>query len=104
MKMRTNFACMFLIIAFVTESFSAATIQKREDFSADPHWESFSTRKTPAEWPRVVQSFGWSSNQFPNTTASGQIGGLISRSTIPASYARVITTGRPLRSDLPRRR
>src|SRR3954463_13652049 len=62
-------------------SFSGAPIQRHDDFAVDPKWETFSTRIPPAQWPQITQSFGWT---------NGQIGGVISRSTVPASYALAI--------------
>lgn len=61
--------------------FGQSLIQRRESFNDDPRWETFTTRRAPAEWPVVKQDFGWK---------AGAIGGLVSRSTVPASYARVI--------------
>jgi hypothetical protein len=81
MTARTAFTWMILCLVLKPNAFSATTMQKHDDFAADPHWKLFSTRKAPEEWPRVTQSFGY---------AAGQIGGIISRSTAPASYARII--------------
>lgn len=74
-------------------AFAAEIVQKREDFTVDPKWETFITRQAPSAWPRVKQDFGWKSDE---------IGGLISRSTVPAAYARVIsakTLNQPLKAS-----
>lgn len=74
-------------------AFAADIVQKREDFTVDPKWQIFTTRQAPSPWPRVTQNFGWK---------RGEVGGLISRSTVPASYARVIpakTLNQPLKAS-----
>jgi hypothetical protein len=80
--------CTVCLIAPTT--FAADLIQRRDDFTTNPNWQTFSTRRPPDPWPRVKQDFGWHSGPFPGATTPGQIGGLISRSTVHASYARAI--------------
>src|SRR5688572_347678 len=81
---------LLAFVALSQNAFAAMVVQKREDFSVDPHWESFSTRRAPAQWPRIKQDFGWNAGRFPTGESAGQLGGLVSRSTVPAGYARVI--------------
>ncbi|HEY6227703.1 MAG TPA: hypothetical protein VI282_11330 [Verrucomicrobiae bacterium] len=87
---RLNVVCALLMIAAVQIVGAAELVQKRENFDADPKWETFTTRRALTEWPRVKQDFGWNARRFPGAKSDGQIGGLISRSTLPASYACVI--------------
>ena len=93
MTPRVNLIAVIAMSMVTGNSFSAASIQKHEDFAVDPNWETFSTRKPPAQWPQVTQSFGWT---------NGEIGGLIGRSTVPASYALAIPAkdmNHPLRAS-----
>jgi hypothetical protein len=72
---------LLALCASLRIGFAADVVQKREDFTVDPKWIEFTTRRAPASWPRVKQDFGW---------RRGEIGGVVWRSTVPASYARVI--------------
>jgi hypothetical protein len=55
---------------------------RREDFDADPKWESYRSQLVPNPAPVTKQDFGYHE--------SGEVGGWIQRSTTPAWYAKVI--------------
>src|SRR4051812_6739006 len=91
-----------IFFGFSQLGFSEPVAQKREEFTVDPGWETFSSRQPPAQWPQIKQDFGWDAARFPTTGSAGQIGGLISRTTVPASYSRVLpekNLNQPLRAS-----
>jgi hypothetical protein len=63
---------------------------KHESFDKDPNWEGFNNRVVPKH-PRVVkQDFGYSATNHAGRTV-GEMGGVVQRSTTPASYAAKIS-------------
>ncbi|MBX3176593.1 MAG: hypothetical protein KF886_04475 [Candidatus Hydrogenedentes bacterium] len=69
-----------------------------QDFSTDPGWDNYQNRVVGTNMPESIQDFGWRSTSHaapPN--APGEIGGNISNSRVPASYA--MPLGRPLTFD-----
>jgi hypothetical protein len=65
------------------------TILKTETFDRDPGWEGHNNRVVPTRKLIVRQDFGHGPSQFAGA-AAGEIGGVIQRSTTPASYAAVL--------------
>jgi hypothetical protein len=59
---------------------------RTESFDADPGWEGHNNRVVPKNVPTVRQDFGYSKTHFAGR-AGGEVGGVIQRSTTPASYA-----------------
>jgi hypothetical protein len=59
---------------------------KTEQFDRDPGWEGHNNRVVPRHAVIVRQDFGYSATHFAGR-AGGEIGGVIQRSTTPASYA-----------------
>ena len=65
---------------------------KSESFDRDPGWEARNNRIVPAEYPSVVQNFGYSPTKHAGK-ASGEMGGTITRG-ISSSWAnRAACTG-----------
>src|SRR5262249_60684192 len=62
------------------------TAVKEEHFDRDPGWEGFNNRIVPKRIPTVTQGFGYSPTHFAGKEI-GEMGGLVTRSTTPASYA-----------------
>src|SRR5687767_975708 len=71
-------------------------VQVKQDFSADPGWETMNNRVEATKPPTIKQDFGWSATS--HTTGSsgvkGEIGGKIWRSRTIAYYA--LPLGKPL--------
>src|SRR3954453_15326835 len=59
---------------------------KTEHFDRDPGWEGYNNRIVPKHVLIVNQDFGYSPTHIAGE-AAGEIGGVIQRSTTPASYA-----------------
>lgn len=82
-----------VILLVAISSWAGDVVQRRENFEVDPKWETYSTRRPPAPWPTVKQDFRWQ---------PGKVGGLVSRSTEPAWFARVLpnkTLEHPLKAS-----
>lgn len=60
--------------------------QKSETFDKDPGWEGHNNRIVPEKAQMVKQNFGYSATHFAGKN-KGEVGGVIQRSTTPASYA-----------------
>ncbi|MDE0397260.1 MAG: hypothetical protein OXL96_05575 [Candidatus Poribacteria bacterium] len=69
-----------------------ATADRFEDFSVDPNWEGRGNRTAEEHARTVVQNFGYSRTNYAGGETIGEIGGRISRSLTPATYATGITT------------
>lgn len=67
-------------------AFAAAPALKIESFDRDPGWEGSNNRIVPTTALMVKQAFGFSPTNFAGKS-KGEIGGLVQRSTTPASYA-----------------
>lgn len=65
---------------------SAADALKTERFDRDPGWDVQCNRIVPKKFPVVKQDFGYSATNFAGAGA-GEVGGKITRTTRPASYA-----------------
>jgi len=63
--------------------------QKVEDFGQDPGWEELNNRPDPNKIKTTVQDFGYQATSHLNP-GGGEIGGAISRSITPATYAKII--------------
>ena len=68
------------------------TADRFEDFSVDPNWEGKGNRIDEAHSRTVVQDFGYSRTNYAGGEMPGEIGGNISRSLTPATYATVVPT------------
>lgn len=82
-----------LVIVLVSIMFTIqATADRFEDFSVDPNWEGRGNRTAEEHARTVVQNFGYSRTNYAGGETIGEIGGRISRSLTPATYATGITT------------
>ncbi|KAF0177600.1 MAG: Uncharacterized protein FD161_2404 [Limisphaerales bacterium] len=82
----TTPALLWLAILVTTHAADPArTLLKSESFDRDPGWEALNNRVEPKRVPTVTQDFGWSATTFASKTP-GEVGGLVTRSTKPASY------------------
>ena len=68
------------------------TTDRFEDFSVDPNWEGKGNRTAEKHAQTVVQDFGYSQTNYAGGEMPGEIGGRISRSMTPATYATVLPT------------
>ena len=68
------------------------TTNRFEDFTVDPNWEGKGNRTAEEHARTIVQDFGYSRTNYAGGKALGEIGGRISRSLTPATYATVIPT------------
>jgi len=66
--------------------------QRTQDFSFDPGWVGKSNRTALSIARTVVQDFGYSQTNYAGGDAPGEIGGRISRSLTPATYANITPT------------
>jgi hypothetical protein len=80
------FAALFVVPRFSEGQARPKLVQKTERFDADPDWEEFNNRVPPKKGQIVKQNFGHSPTHFAGR-AAGEVGGVIQRSTTPASYA-----------------
>jgi len=64
------------------------TVLMKEAFNDDPGWEGFNNRLKPGreDIRTVIQSFGYTRTHFAGGK-SGELGGTITRSPVPAFYA-----------------
>ena len=84
---------VLLIIILVSMMFTPqATAERFENFSVDPNWEGKGNRTAEKHIRTVVQDFGYSYTNYAGGEMSGEIGGRISRSLTPATYATAIPT------------
>jgi hypothetical protein len=79
-------AALFVVSGFSEGQTRPKLVQKTERFDEDPEWEGFNNRVPPKKDQFVKQDFGYSTTQFAGR-AAGEVGGVIQRSTTPASYA-----------------
>src|SRR5262245_63567826 len=61
-----------------------------EAFDVDPRWDGFRNRLKPERPQRSVQNFGHRSTNRAGGNATGEIGGVVQRSSDPAFYAMAI--------------
>ncbi len=81
--------CLALLSAGTPWVLAQYPEQRFEDFTSDPHWESYRSRLLPDPLPITRQDFGWRDTVHADGTR-GAIGGWIQRSLTPASFAKVI--------------
>lgn len=74
-------------------------VLKTEHFDRDPGWEGHNNRIVPKKVLMVKQDFGFSATGFAGK-AAGEIGGVIQRSTTPASYAALLAPAKTLDDKL----
>ena len=68
---------------------ASGSLERHEDFVERPQWEGLHHRRVPTPAPATVQDFGYSTTHHGGA-AAGEVGGRISRSLTPASYAKII--------------
>lgn len=86
-------ATMPLVIVLVSVMFTIqATADRFENFSVDPNWEGRGNRTAEKHTRTIVQNFGYSRTNYAGGETIGEIGGRISRSLTPATYATGIPT------------
>jgi hypothetical protein len=61
-------------------------VLRTESFDRDPGWDAQNNRIVPAEYPTIVQDFGFSRTNFAGK-AAGEMGGQVWRASEPAFYA-----------------
>ncbi len=59
-------------------------------FDKDPGWEGFRNRLLPADLPITRQDFGYRTTNQAHGDEPGEIGGIVERSTVPATYGKRI--------------
>src|SRR2546423_1094802 len=62
------------------------TFLKSESFDRDPGWDGFNNRMVPDKPTVITQDFGYSKSNFAGKQ-SGEMGGTVQRSMMPAFYA-----------------
>ncbi|MEK6262736.1 MAG: hypothetical protein AABP62_29415 [Planctomycetota bacterium] len=117
--MRTNLCCLsgrfasprvglcLAVLAFlvaageqtVQSQEQTKTVLKTEHFDRDPGWEGHNNRIVPKKVLMVKQDFGYSVTHFAGK-AKGELGGVIQRSTTPASYAAKLAPAQTLDDKL----
>ena len=70
----------------VSSQVTPLPILKSERFDKDPGWEGYNNHVVPKNVLMVKQDFGYAKSNFAGK-AAGEMGGVIQRSTTPASYA-----------------
>lgn len=78
---------------------TATAALKTESFDRDPGWEGHNNHVVPKKVLMVKQDFGYSATHFAGK-AAGEMGGVIQRSTTPASYAAPLAPARTLNDKL----
>ncbi|MEO7300150.1 MAG: hypothetical protein ABI042_16420 [Verrucomicrobiota bacterium] len=91
----------FLIVNITTHAADPQTTirLKTEHFDRDPGWEGHNNRVVPKVGKMVKQDFGYSATHFAGKVA-GELGGVIKRSTTPASYAAELKPAKTLDDKL----
>src|SRR5687767_14078549 len=79
MKLLTPFAVACLFASF------ALAEPRTQTFDTDPGWIGVNNRVVPAEYPTVVQDFGYSRTNHAGTSP-GEMGGVVTRAATPAYY------------------
>ena len=92
-----RFALIFLCTMVMGLSAGWAE-QRSQDFSSDPGWVGYQNRIPNPDPPTVEQNFGYSSTNHAGA-ATGEIGGVVYSTHVPATYAMVLPT--PLGFDQP---
>ncbi len=90
LKLHQSIAPLLALSALLSGPASGADL-KTERFDRDPGWEGHNNLIVPKYVPMVKQDFGYSATHFAGQVA-GEMGGVIQRSTTPASYAAKIAT------------
>lgn len=86
----TALLCGCAIVLSSANAGAQSLAQQPFDFRADPNWEGFRNRLLPAKLPKIEQNFGYRTTNHAGGTLAGEIGGVIQRASIPATYARAI--------------
>lgn len=80
----------FLLLC-ITTTMAQETILRSQDFRSIPNWEGKANRNSSISEKTTIQNFGYSQTNYAGGQRSGEIGGRISRSITPATYAKPIT-------------
>ena len=82
--------CVTMSILLLTMLAAQETTERFEDFSSNPNWEGKGNRIDDELARTIVQDFGYSRTNYAGGDSPGEIGGRISRSLTPATYATVV--------------
>jgi hypothetical protein len=88
------FAALIVVPRFSEGQAKPKLVQQTERFEANPGWEGFNNRVPPKNGQIVKQDFSYSPTHFAGR-AAGEVGGVIQRSTTPASHAAQIAPQQP---------
>ena len=93
------FTVLALVVPRVFSADTNAPALKTEHFDRDPGWEGHNNRVTSKKPVQVKQDFGFSATNHAGK-AAGEMGGVIQRSTKPASYAAALAPAKTLDDKL----
>lgn len=79
-----------LVVVLVAHACATHAGERFRDFSSDPGWEGINNRIDPSITHLVRQDFGYSRSDHFGNGAPGEIGGKVTRSLVPARYAKRI--------------
>ena len=82
---------LFFLLFGITTAMAQETILRSPDFRSAPNWEAKANRNPSIAEKTTTQDFGFSHTNNAGGQSSGEIGGRISRSITPATYAIPIT-------------
>ena len=82
---------LFFLLFGITTAMAQETILRSPDFRSAPNWEAKANRNPSIAEKTTTQDFGYSHTNNAGGQSSGEIGGRISRSITPATYAIPIT-------------
>ena len=86
---------LYLILSMMLSTslaFARSFEQKNQNFDSDPAWEGVRNRIDASIASTIIQDFGYRRTNYAGGKTSGEIGGRVSRSLTPATYAKVIST------------
>ena len=82
---------LFFLLLFITTTMAQEAILRSQDFRSRPNWEAKANRNPSIAEKTTIQDFGYSRTNYAGGQSLGEIGGRISRSITPATYAKPIT-------------
>ncbi|MEC7866109.1 MAG: hypothetical protein VYE00_00570 [Candidatus Poribacteria bacterium] len=77
----------FFLLFGITIAMAQETTLRSPDFRSAPNWEAKANRNLSIAEKTTIQDFGYSHTNNAGGQSSGEIGGRISRSITPATYA-----------------
>ncbi len=80
------FILFSLFAVYAGENDKSIITQIHQNFDNDPGWEGINNRVVCSDCPTITQDFGWLPTDHTGA-GSGEIGGIIWKSTTPAYYA-----------------